>query len=107
MWTREGGKASVKPVCGGKERLFFFYFNTICFYVDSHSGSTGVAVFFFISPATFNDAPAIVDFFVVFVDDVPLFVTFGFLALLSFSFRETKAEVLTAAVYCEASVTRG
>lgn len=88
-----------------KREAVFFYFSMICFYVDSRSGSTGVAVF--ISQATFNYTPAIVDFFLLFVDDVPLFVTFSFLALVSFSFRETKAEVLTAVVYCEASVTRG
>lgn len=53
---------------------------------------------------TFNYTPAVVDFFLLFFDNVPLSVTFrlSFFALFS-----EALEVLTAQVYCEASVAGG
>lgn len=56
----------------------------------------------FISPVTFNYAPAVVDFFLLFFHNVPPLVTFrfSFLALVSeaYSLRETRAEALAASV---------
>lgn len=52
---------------------------------------------FFLTPAIFNHTPVILDFCPLFSSDVPLSKTL--------SLRETKADVLTAALCCEASVT--